>query len=220
MQGERLRRELLREAEELESRYDTLLAHRKADHGLQPVEEARPSPPIKIRFRLGSGSRTPSHDGHQPHHVSRSSLSQVQLKSEHSPRPKVFPSQTRSRSKSSPSSPTLPLRPSLSDLSYEEVSHRLPHNYIPDILRVAAPVNASRTTLRIILPFGVKIPNLFDEQYDFNLPSEVLELAAPNPSRNLELTSNLDEVVNGDDVDSNTSENEALGLIYSPIEDD
>ena len=227
-QGEKLRRELLREAEELEQRYDNLLS-RKIDQVLVPPEDVRPSPPLKIKFRLGSSSRTPSQDriptastAHAlRHHAIDEPISSPLRHA--SPAPSSPPSphratrprrSTATTTKTSPSFPTAHLpRPPATTRSFEEATKTLPPNYIPDMLRMAIPAT-SRSNLRNSLPFGVKIPGVFDDQLDFELPETLLR-AHSAPAL---ITGRGSMGASTDIGDESKSENEALGLIYSPIE--
>lgn len=190
--GEKLRRDLLREAEELEHRYGTLLSEKKehfASHALSGIEEDPKVAPLKLRFKLRGSSRINSHD-RRPN-PSASPLSDTGVAGAVTTNGHV-PDKPPAREPSghfvtSPFKHALePLPPSLKDPVEQDQDRRskrprpslaailasLPSGYVPDILRVAPPPNASRSTLRHTLAFGLNIPKIFDEQIEFELPEE------------------------------------------------
>lgn len=200
--GERKRRELLREAEELERRYDMLLSDKKDQNGTDhPLsrEEVAPPVPLKLKFKLGQSlSRTPSHERplNPSHEDQRHGAYQSRGDSLPTAPSSPTKSSVRERSGHSSSHTASPTKspnfsyPSIISESAEKRIKRqrsslptirpLPPGYIPDILRVAAPPNASRTTLRHTLAFGVKIPSLLDELVEFRLPQEWVDEAEGN----------------------------------------
>ncbi|KAF8323834.1 hypothetical protein DL93DRAFT_33808 [Clavulina sp. PMI_390] len=185
VEGERARRELLREAEELERRYDLLLSNHRDHH----VEEARPPPSLTIKVRLGStGTRTPPVEGTRTVNFAGTNAT-ASNNANHTTsarnRPAKTPARPRTTSRSkSPDSPRSK-RPRHSApaeaLSYAEIESQLAPGYVPDILRIAAPTNASRIPSRTILPFGVKAPTILDEQSEFELPLGIQSTSTPNP---------------------------------------
>lgn len=214
-QGERIRRELLREAEELERRYDLLLS-KDREH---PAEDIRP-PSLTIKVRLGSlGTRTPPADGrpnavtfatsHHPTGVAHQLMSSV--------RNPIGRSAARWKGISRSSSPEQP-RTSHSKrarysapsetLSYAEIESHAPFGYVPNILRVAAPTNASRTTGRASMPFGVKAPPILEDQNDFELPPDILGDRTSVPSNG-----GPPELEDHPAEDAGPSEDETLGLL-------
>jgi len=186
--GERLRRELLREAEELEHRYDTLLSEKRESHPSNGFEEDLKMAPLKLRFKLSGGPRPNGHDRHPRSSASPSSDNRtpgINANGQSSTK-----SQARERTGRSVTTPLKEVPeqspPSLKDPVEQEKERRskrprpslaatiasLPHGFIPDILRVAPPPNASRSTLRHTLAFGLNIPKIFDEQVEFEVPEE------------------------------------------------
>lgn len=219
-QGERIRRELLREAEELERRYDLLLSKDRDHH----AEDIRP-PSLTIKVRLGSaGTRTPPADGSRPGAVTFAAPHTVGATHEliSSIRNPIGRSAARLRTSRS-SSPeqhrilhNKRARYSVpSEVpSYAEIESQAPSGYVPDILRVAAPTNASRTTGRASLPFGVKAPPILEDQNDFELPPGILRDRTSVPSD--EGPSVFDEHPT---EDAGPSEDETLGLL-APVDNE
>jgi hypothetical protein len=190
-QGERIRRELLREAEELERRYDLLLSKDREHH----AEDIRP-PSLTIKVRLGSvGTRTPPADGGSRPGAVTFAASHYTVGATHqltsSMRNPIERSAARPRRTSRSSSPeqhrtwhNKRARYSVPSegLSYAEIESQAPSGYVPDILRVAAPTNASRTTGRASMPFGVKAPPILEDQNDFELPLDIIRDRTSMPS--------------------------------------
>lgn len=223
VEGDRIRRELLREAEELERRYDLLLSTNHNHH----VEEVRP-PSLTIKVRLGStGTRTPPIDGgnrpggvsfaspssHSGYYAHQGGSSVRNRAGRSSARPKGT---SRSVSPDQRSNPYKRGRQFISDepLTYAEIESQTPSGYVPDILRVAAPTNASRITGRTILPFGVKVPGMVDDQYDFQLPPEILPQYVSSP-----IMAALPEILEASTDEVGQSEDETLGLL-APASDE
>lgn len=221
-QGEHTRRELLREAEELERRYDLLLSKERE----QQTEDIRP-PSLTIKVRLGSaGTRTPPAESSRPgavtfaasHHAVGAAHQLTASMSNPIGRSSVrlkgtsrssSPEQTRT-SHNKRARHSVPLEA----LSYAEIESHAPSGYVPDILRVAAPTNASRTTGRASLPFGVKAPPILEDQNDFELPPDILGDRTSVPS-----DGGLPELEGHQTEDAGHSEDETLGLL-APVDDE
>lgn len=175
-ENDKKRRELLREAEDLEKKYERLLSE-KQDPSSMPTESILP---IKFKLRFGpsvkrSGSselNSPSAPG-TPRSLP---LTPTPTTPQVSRRPSVPENlSSPSRVKTTPSSdPGRPIRPRLpSTVSHAKIQRP---NFVPDIIRAASLHNAStRAGLRTASAFGNQLPSMFDPEGTHWIDFELLE---------------------------------------------
>ncbi|KAF8330779.1 uncharacterized protein EI90DRAFT_3154821 [Cantharellus anzutake] len=181
-ENDKKRRELLREAEDLEKKYDRLLSEKQDPSSLH----AESILPIKFKLRFGASvKRSGSSE------INSSSAPETPHPSPFTPSPNVsslilrdpnmsmvghlYSPTHRNRPKTVPSPKSnRPIRPRLSSVSHAKTQRP---NFVPDIIRAAELHNVStRAGLRTASAFGNQLPSMFDPEgthwTDFELPAE------------------------------------------------
>ncbi len=180
-ENDKKRRELLREAEDLEKKYDRLLSEKQ-----DPSTHTESILPIKFKLRFGpsvkrSGSselNSPSTPGTPRSLPPASSITPQVSRRPSIPERSSSPSHVKQVSSSVDSTPARPIR-SRPSLTVSHAKTQRP-NFVPDIVRAASLHNAStRAGLRTASAFGNQLPSTFDPEGTHWIDFELLEEWVP-----------------------------------------